>query len=502
MKQVVFRTIGLGVLNAVGLWAATVLFGFQAYLATAFVIAVTLIADYIYISKRTLAARYLLPGVFFLILFQVYPVVYTAYTAFTNYSTGHSVSRAEAIDGVISGYVQPVEDGGTYSMVVIHRGSELALLLTNDATKKVYLGDSYSLKEVTNATLDAEGKAVSLAGWESYGARQLLQPEIQKRLIDLEVPVGESGYIKAISTEIAQESLSTVRYDEKSDQLIDTATGYVFPERNGSFIAEDGTAIEPGWTIPVGFKNFASIVTDSRISGPFFRVFVWTFVWAFLSVLGTFAIGLALALTLNRKMRGQRLYRSLLVIPYAIPSFLSILIWGGLLNDDFGLINRLFGTDIPWLFDGVWAKVAVLLVNFWLGFPYMFLVTTGALQSIPAELSEAASIDGASAFQIFRQIKLPLLFVAVSPLLIASFAFNFNNFGGIYLLTGGGPAMNDSDVAGATDILISYTYKIAFAVGKGQSYGLASAISILIFVIVASISALSFRRTKALENIN
>lgn len=111
-------------------------------------------------------------------------------------------------------------------------------------------------------------------------------------------------------------------------------------------------------------------------------------------------------------------------------------------------------------------------------------------------------MDGASNKVVFSRIKLPLLLVTMAPLLIGSFAYNFNNFGGIYLLTGGGPAQNDSDVAGATDILISYTYKLAFSSGKGAQYGLATAISIIIFFIVASVSALSFKRTKALENLN
>ena len=109
----------------------------------------------------------------------------------------------------------------------------------------------------------------------------------------------------------------------------------------------------------------------------------------------------------------------------------------------------------------------------------------GALQSIPGELIEAARVDGAGPWQIFRKVTLPLLLVAVAPLLIASFAFNFNNFNNIYLLTGGGPPANDQSVAGATDILISYTYKLAFEAGKGTDYGLASAVSILIFFIVA-----------------
>ena len=198
-------------------------------------------------------------------------------------------------------------------------------------------------------------------------------------------------------------------------------------------------------------------------------------------------------------MKGQRVYRSILIVPYAVPAFLSILVWAGLLNDDFGAINVTFGLDIPWLFDPFWAKVSVLLVNLWLGFSYMFLVSTGALQAIPAELQEAARVDGARNFQVFRLVNLPLLLVALTPLLIASFAFNFNNFNNIYLLTGGGPTMEGSEVAGATDILISYTYKIAFAAGEGNDYGLAAAISIIIFMIVGTISAISFSRSKAMR---
>jgi arabinogalactan oligomer/maltooligosaccharide transport system permease protein len=137
----------------------------------------------------------------------------------------------------------------------------------------------------------------------------------------------------------------------------------------------------------------------------------------------------------------------------------------------------------------------------WLTFPYFFLVSMGALQSIPMELTEAARVDGGGPWQVFRKVTLPLLLVAVAPLMIASFAFNFNNFNNIYLLTAGGPA-TDQSVAGATDILISYTYKLAFAAGKGNDYGLASAIAIIIFFIVATISTIAFMRTRVLEEIN
>jgi arabinogalactan oligomer/maltooligosaccharide transport system permease protein len=130
----------------------------------------------------------------------------------------------------------------------------------------------------------------------------------------------------------------------------------------------------------------------------------------------------------------------------------------------------------------------------------MFLVATGALQAIPREMTEAASIDGASPWHAFRRVTLPLLLVALSPLLISSFAFNFNNFNAIYLTTEGGPFPANDPTVGATDLLITYTYRLAFG-GSGARFGFAAAISIYIFAIVAVISAISFRRTRRQEEV-
>lgn len=174
------------------------------------------------------------------------------------------------------------------------------------------------------------------------------------------------------------------------------------------------------------------------------------------------------------------------------------------MNQEFGFINvvLLGGAEVPWLTNEWLAKFSILFVNLWLGFPYMFLVTTGALQSIPSELAEAAQVDGATPFQAFRLIKMPLLLVSTAPLLISSFAFNFNNFNLIYMLTRGGPRDITADVnVGATDILISMVYKIAF-VGTDRDYGLASAFAIIIFLFVGTISVIAFRRTKSLEELN
>jgi arabinogalactan oligomer/maltooligosaccharide transport system permease protein len=298
---------------------------------------------------------------------------------------------------------------------------------------------------------------------------------------------------------------STLEYDAASDTFTDTETGTVYtPGEGGNFVSEDGQRLTPGWRVGVGFDNFTSMVTDSRMAGPFAQIFVWTFAFAFLSVVTTFALGLFLAITFNDpRVRGRKVYRSLLILPYAFPGFLSALVWRGMLNERFGLINEVLlgGASIPWLSDPWLAKAAIIGVNLWLGFPYMFLICTGALQSIPHDMTEAARIDGAGRWRIFRSLTLPLLMVSVAPLLISSFAFNFNNFSLIYMLTGGGPNFVGTPyVVGHTDILISMVYSVAFESGVKQ-YGVASALSIVIFLIVGVISYLGFRRTRTLEEI-
>jgi arabinogalactan oligomer/maltooligosaccharide transport system permease protein len=283
--------------------------------------------------------------------------------------------------------------------------------------------------------------------------------------------------------------------------------GKVFSDSGeGAYTAADGETLAPGWRVVVGFENFTKAVTDPGIREPLLRVTIWTFLFAIISVLSTFVLGLGLAILFNdAKLRGQRWYRVAMILPYAFPGFLSAFVWRAMLNKDYGVINQMFfgGQVIDWLGDPFMAKVAILMVNLWLGFPYMFLITTGALQSIPGELMESAKIDGASPWQQLRLIKLPLLLVSVAPLLITSFAFNFNNFSLIYLLTGGGPKDFDASInVGHSDILISMVYKIAFSTGEGRDFGLASAFSILIFFVVGTISYLSFRRTRTLEDVN
>ena len=366
-----------------------------------------------------------------------------------------------------------------------------------------YVGTAEGLDEIpaSDVQRDEFGTVVSVTGFVNVPDSEL--PSLDAELNTLTVPGPAGGVIKPQGYTTAVELVPTLKFDPAADTFTSVETGGTYVDNGTGNFADPKSPedkLVPGWRVYVGFTNFANVLTDQQIRDPFIAVFIWTFAFAMLSVFLTFLVGLGLAIVLNKpRMRGQRIYRALLVVPYAVPGFLSILVWAGILNDDFGALNSVTGWHIPWLFDPVWAKVSVIMVNIWLGFPYMFLVSTGALQAIPSELQEAARVDGARSFQIWRKVNMPLLLVALAPLLIASFAFNFNNFNVIYLLTAGGPAMDDSTVAGATDILITYTYKIAFSAGQGNNYGLASAISIYIFIIVGTISGVSFARSRALR---
>jgi arabinogalactan oligomer / maltooligosaccharide transport system permease protein len=496
----------LAIVNAFALWAAIVLVDHSKWIALGALVAVTAAIDAIYFLPGRVPAKFLIPGTFFLIAFQVIPVLYTVNIAFTNWSTGHLLVKSEAIDGIKRNSLEQSENGKSYTMAAARDDNgNLVLLLVDEDTGKQYVGSKEGLKPLPAGSLEESGGIFTKtpAGYKLILGQGLVG--LDKELSAFTVPTTGDNAIRAEGLSSAVELHPTLRYDPANDRFVRISDGVAFTDNGRGSYVHGKEELEPGWRTNVGFTNFSRVFHNKLVRQPFIRVLIWTLVFATSCVFLSFFLGLFLAITLSKDgMRFRSVYRSVLVLPYAIPGFLSILVWGGLLNDDFGVVNRLLGhigVNIPWLFDPNWARVSVILVSVWLTFPYFFLVSLGALASIPGELVEAARVDGAGRWQVFRKVTLPLLLVAVAPLMIASFAFNFNNFANVYLLTGGGPASNDQSVAGATDILISYTYKIAFASGKGQDFGLASTISIFIFLIVGTISAVAFSRTKALENL-
>ncbi|MEG0134176.1 MAG: sugar ABC transporter permease [Clostridium sp.] len=246
----------------------------------------------------------------------------------------------------------------------------------------------------------------------------------------------------------------------------------------------------------VGLKNFKDVLFGP-LKEVFIPVFIWTIISATVITLGGFIVGLIYALVLsNKNMKESAIYKGFLVIPWALPAAIVTISFTGLLNSEYGAINsllmnfNLITEPIMWLTEAGPARLAVLAISIWLGFPYMMNVCIGALAAIPETYYEAASIDGASVFQKFFKITLPSLANTAFPLLIGSWSFNFGSFTAAFLLLGGGPVRPDSPFAGYTDVLGSAAYKMTTQFGR---FDLGAALSIILFIIVGTIAFFQMR---------
>lgn len=252
----------------------------------------------------------------------------------------------------------------------------------------------------------------------------------------------------------------------------------------------------------VGLDNFKSLFTVPIWQETFLSVFVWTIVWTVVATTLQIALGFFLAVLVNdERVRFKKLIRTILILPWAVPAFVTILVFAAMFNDDFGAINRdiiipLFGGEgISWLSDPPYSRIAIIMIQTWLGFPFIFALFTGILQSISKDWYEAADMDGASRIQKFKSITFPHVMFATAPLLIMQYASNFNNFNVIYLFNEGGPAVRGQN-AGGTDILISWVYKLTF---DTNNYSMAAVISIIMGLIVSGFAFYQFRKTRSFK---
>ncbi|MFI8965134.1 carbohydrate ABC transporter permease [Streptomyces sp. NPDC053493] len=234
-----------------------------------------------------------------------------------------------------------------------------------------------------------------------------------------------------------------------------------------------------------GLDNYA----DALTGGQFLGTLGWTLVWTVSCVSVTFALGLGLANMLNRRIAGRSVYRMLLILPWAVPGFVSVFAWRFLYDERRGILNQLLaggGIDaVPWLNDPTWAKFSVIAVNVWLGVPFMMVALLGGLQSIPGELYEAAEMDGAGALQRFRHITLPGLRSVSTTVILLSTIWTFNMFPVIFLLTRGGPGE-------ATQILVTQAYKFSFEISP-RDYAQSSTWGVLILILLMVFAAV-YRR--------
>ncbi|BCJ72285.1 sugar ABC transporter permease [Catellatospora sp. IY07-71] len=496
---IVSRIAVLSIVAALLIYAIPPLLQTESWTALGVLGAVTAAVAYLYLTPRHVPAKYLVPGTIFLVAFAIVPIVLTFVTAFTNFGDGHRGTKEEAIRAIETSSVTQVPGSPEYYLTIAERAGSLVFLLVDPTTKAVQAGTADGLSAVDGAEVSLTGKVLSASGYTIVPTAQAAERDAE--IGAFSVPTA-GGAIKATGLSRAFEGKADKKYDAACDCIVNPAGDKWFAdEAEGYFIDSSGAHLDQGWQVGVGFANFKKALTDPTVSGHFLNVLIWNFVFAISSVATTFALGMIVALALHHpRVRGTKIYRVLLILPYAMPSFAMLLIWRDMFNTDFGLISKLFGVH-DWLGTPTTARLGLIVINLWMGFPYMFLVITGALQAVPKELTDAARIDGATPWAGFRRVTLPLVLVALTPLLISSFGFNFNNFNNIRLVTNGGPYAIDNATVGSTDLLISYTYRVAGFDSGVADFGFAAAISVFIFAIVATVSTVAFWRSRRQEEV-
>ena len=468
----------------------------------------------VYLSKAGFAYRYLFPGVAGMLLFIAFPLAFTTQIGFTNYSSAHLLSQERVREFLLDQHDTVLDDVRDYS--VHGAGGDFRIVLRDPASGAAqFVSPPLALRQAgkpVDVAMQAVGPADATLG-TALTLKELVAHRLALAQLRLRLP-GQAGGTAATG---GVGDASTLRYlglrefgpirphfVEQPDGAIkrvadgalfrpDATTGYY--EGQG---AAAGTHLAPGYKVMVGAQNYRRMLFDAEFRGPFLSIFGWTVVFSLLTVVFATAIGMMLAVLLNwEDLRYRTTYRTLLFLPYAVPGFISILVFKGLFNQNFGEINAildaLFGVRPAWFADPALARTMLLIVNVWLGYPYIMILCTGLLKAIPSDLYEASALAGAGPLTNFFKITAPLIIKPLSPLLVSAFAFNFNNFVLIALLTDGRPDYLSTKIpAGQTDILVSYTYRIAFR-DSGTDFGLAAAISTLIFILVAGMSLLNLR---------
>lgn len=473
------------------------------YTALAFItLVVSCLTLYVYLHKPLIAYRYLWPGLIGIAVFVVFPLVHTINMGLTNFSSSNLLEYERAKQYFLD---ETYISGDNQLAFTLHKHSNGYQLKLTDQDK-IYTSAPISLGEEQQITLMETDDSSSLTLGDPLPMGQVIKLRDSIKKLNLNLPDGQQLGMQGLR----RFAMSSPLYElADGETLLNTQSNTVITPNfeTGFFEDENKQQLTPGFKVSIGLDNYYRIFGSADFQKPFLKIFLWTVIFSALTVLFTLVIGVLLAVLLNwEALRFRTLYRTLLFLPYAVPGFISILVFKGLFNENFGeinlILNSLFGINPGWFSDPTLAKVMLILVNTWLGYPYIMILCTGLLKSISSEIYEATAIEGCGPLRNFWSITLPLIIKPLSPLLIASFAFNFNNFVLISLLTGGRPDFLDSQVpAGTTDLLVTYTYRIAFE-DSGQNFGLAAAISTIIFVMVAIMSVINLRMARVNESGN
>lgn len=444
---------------------------------------------FVFGMRRFYFARFIYPGIATMALFVIFPIFYTIYLGFTNYGSFNLLTYQRVQEVLLSSKI--VDKSTAIPFAVASDNGAYRVFFENDAGG--FLSDSVAL-DGTPASVRSE--AVSAAPQDLLERRDAIK--LRKGLAEIIVTLPDGTELR--NAGLREFASVASEYTIASDGTLTRASdGETFQpdHETGFYTNAAGEQLTPGWRTNIGFDNFERIFTSEGIRGPMVSIFIWTIMFAVGSVVFTFMLGVILASILQwPHLRFKAAYRILLILPYAVPAFISILVFKGLFNQNFGEINlileAIFGVRPEWNTNGFLARVMLLLVNVWLGYPYMMLLAMGFLQAVPEEQKKAAALEGARMLRVFWTITLPQIIPPFLPLLLASFAFNFNNIVLVLLLTRGGPDMPGTIIpAGETDILGSFTYRIAF-MDSGTQFGLSGAITLLIFILVSIMAYANF----------
>lgn len=436
-------------------------------------------------SNRFYTARFVFPAITAILVFIALPVVYTSYVGFTNFGARNLLT----FDRVTAQLLAQRD---------IDKSTERPFsLVQTEAGYQIFLPEGAGGLLSQPFALDGTPQSVDVSQIEKAPDQTLAMRDVIKlrgalQVLEVILPDG-TGLSSSGLRSFASIQPVYMRQDTGALQNQIDGTLLTPDQSQGFYVTKDGKTIAPGWRVGVGFENFKRVLFSDGIRQPMVQIFIWTVTFAFLSMVFTFSLGILLALILQwEHLRFRNVYRVLLILPYAVPAFISILVFRGLFNQNFGEINLilevLFGARPLWFTDPNLARAMTLIVNTWLGYPYIMLIGMGYLQSVPVEHYKAAALEGAGPIKTFFSITLPQILPPIVPLLISNFAFNFNNVVLILLLMRGLPDIPGTQIpAGQTDLLGSFTFRISF-MDAGQNFGLAGAIATLTFIIVAGIA--------------
>ncbi|MEF1212903.1 maltose ABC transporter permease MalF, partial [Vibrio alginolyticus] len=353
------------------------------------------------------------PGIAGMILFILFPLAYTIGLAFTNYSAKNQLSFDRAQNVLLD---RTYQSGDSYPFTLYKTEQGHQLVVEKDG--ELLASPTFQLDNLSASEFDLS--PIEEVTGEKESIKAIVKNRSALSSVDLHLPSGDDIRMSGLRKFAAVVPLYTLQedgetlYNNRTEETLrpNMEVGYYQPvDENGQFV---GSTVSPGFVVNIGTHNFERVWKDDGIKEPFISIFIWTIVFSALTVLFTLVIGLVLASVVQwEALKGRSVYRLLLILPYAVPAFISILIFKGLFNQSFGEINMLleglFGISPAWFSDPFMAKTMILIVNTWLGFPYMMILCMGLLKAIPDDLYEASAIDGANFITNFTRITLPMM---------------------------------------------------------------------------------------------